>query len=80
MGGKFQREVTYVYLWLMCVDIWQKPTQYCKAIILQLNKSKEEKCYHEFSKTFRWPPYFFLNFNKPKMYAFILKFFPYFES
>ena len=54
MGGKFQREVTYVYLWLMCVEVWQKPTQYCKAIILQLNKSKEEKCYHEFSKTFRW--------------------------
>ena len=23
--------------WLINVDIWQKPTQYCKAIILQLN-------------------------------------------
>ena len=25
-----------VYLWLIHVDVWQKPTQYCKAIILQL--------------------------------------------
>ena len=27
---------TYVHLWLMHVDVWQKPTQYCKAVILQL--------------------------------------------
>ena len=33
-------EGIYVYLWLTHVDIWQKPTQYCKAIILQL-KIKE---------------------------------------
>jgi len=26
----------HVYLWLTRVDVWQKPTQYCKAIILQL--------------------------------------------
>ena len=26
---------TYVYLWLIHVDVWQKPTQYGKAIILQ---------------------------------------------
>ena len=25
-----------VYLWLIHVDTWQKPTQYCKAVILQL--------------------------------------------
>ena len=36
--GKFKREGTYAYLWLIHVDIWQKPTQYCKAIILQLKK------------------------------------------
>ena len=36
VGGKFRREGTYVYLWLIHVDVWQKPTQYCKAIILQL--------------------------------------------
>ena len=29
---------THVYLWLIYVDAWQKPTQYCKAIILQLKK------------------------------------------
>ena len=25
-----------IYLWLIHVDAWQKPTQYCKVIILQL--------------------------------------------
>ena len=25
-----------VYLWLIHVDVWQKPTQYYKAIIVQL--------------------------------------------
>ena len=29
---------TYVYVWLIHVDVWQKPAQYCKAIILQLKK------------------------------------------
>ena len=37
--GGFRREGTYVYLWLIHVDICQKPSQYCKAIILQLKKS-----------------------------------------
>ena len=35
-GGRFRREGTFVYLWLIRADLWQKPTQYCKAIILQL--------------------------------------------
>ena len=30
---------TCVYLWLIHVDVCQKPTQYCKAIICQLTKS-----------------------------------------
>ena len=34
-GERFNREETYVYLWLIHVDVWQRPTQ-CKAIILQL--------------------------------------------
>ena len=44
VGGSFRRDRTYVYLWLIHVDIWWKPTQYCKAIILQLkiNKLKEK--------------------------------------
>ena len=38
-GGSRRR--TYVYLWLIYVDVWQKSTHYCKAIILQLKiKSK----------------------------------------
>ena len=36
MGGRFKREGTYVYLWLIHVDIWQKTTKLCKAIILLL--------------------------------------------
>ena len=36
VGGRFKEEGTYVYLWLIYADVWQKPIQYCKAIILQL--------------------------------------------
>ena len=36
VGGRFKREGTYVCLWLIHADIWQRPTQYCKPIILQL--------------------------------------------
>ena len=47
MGGRFKREGKYVYRWLIHGDVWQQPTQYCKAIIPQLitnkcNKSKKE--------------------------------------
>ena len=35
-GREDKREGIYVYLWLIHVDVWQKPTQYCKAIFLQL--------------------------------------------
>ena len=38
------REGTYVCLWLIHVDIWQKPTQQCKAVILQ-SKINEVKKY-----------------------------------
>ena len=40
VGQRFKREVTYLYLWLMHVDILQKPTEYCKTIILQLKINK----------------------------------------
>ena len=40
MGGTFKREGTYVYLWLIHVDIWQKSNHYCKAIILPLKINK----------------------------------------
>ena len=35
-GGRGFKEGTYVYLCLIHVDVWQKPTQHYKAIILQL--------------------------------------------
>ena len=40
VGKRFKREGMYVHLWLIHVDVWQKPTQYCKAIILQLKINK----------------------------------------
>ena len=36
MGEKFKKEGTRGCLWLIHVDIWQKPSLYCKVIILQL--------------------------------------------
>ena len=33
----FKSEGTYVHLWLIHVDIWQKSNQYCKAVTSQLN-------------------------------------------
>ena len=43
--GRFKKKGTYVYLLPILVDVSQKPTQYCKAIILQLkiNKLKKKK-------------------------------------
>ena len=38
LGGRFRSEGSWVYLWLVLVDVWQKTTKFCKAIILQLNK------------------------------------------
>ena len=38
-GGRFKREGTY-NLCMIHVDEWQKPTQYCKAIIFQLKIQK----------------------------------------
>ena len=32
-----------MYLWLIHVDVWQKATQHCKAIILQLKTNKLKK-------------------------------------
>ena len=43
VGGSFLREGTYVYLWLIHVNIWQKPIQYCKAIILQSKISNQKR-------------------------------------
>ena len=34
-------------LWLIHVDVWQKPTQYCKAVILLLKISKWQELIHK---------------------------------
>ena len=34
--GRFKREGTYVYLWRVHVDVWQKRAQDCKAIYLSI--------------------------------------------
>ena len=39
VGGVFRMRAGvggHVYLWPIHADIWQKPSQYCKVIILQL--------------------------------------------
>ena len=41
-GREGGREGTCVYLWLILVDVWQKTTKFCKAIIL-LFKNKVAK-------------------------------------
>ena len=44
LEGRFRREGTYVYVWLIHIVVWQKPTQYCKTLILQLKK-KNNLCF-----------------------------------
>ena len=44
MGGRFKKKGTRVpILWLIHVDVWQKPTKFCKAVILQLKKNELRK-------------------------------------
>ena len=40
MGGRFKREGTYVYVWLIHIEVWQKTAKFCKAIILQWKINK----------------------------------------
>ena len=40
LGGRFKRERKSVYLQLIHIVVWQKPTQHCKANILQSKKKK----------------------------------------
>jgi len=42
-GRDIQEGGADVYLWLIHVDIWQKPTQFCKEIILQLKNKLIKK-------------------------------------
>ena len=43
VGGRFKWEGTYVHLWLIHVDVWQKSSQCCKAIINLLKMNKYNK-------------------------------------
>ena len=36
----------HTFVWLIHVDAWQKPMQYCKAIILQLKTNLKKKKMH----------------------------------
>ena len=64
-GEEDEREIQeggdILYLWLIHVNIWQKPTQYCKAIILQLKEIFFFKEAHlkplltSYLLTFHWP-------------------------
>ena len=42
-GEGVKREVIYVKSWLIRVVVWQKPTQHCKAIFLQLKNKLKKK-------------------------------------
>ena len=39
VGGSFKSEGTYVNLWMIHVDAWQKATQFCKATFFQLKNN-----------------------------------------
>ena len=45
IGGRFKREVIYIYLWLIHIEVWQKTTKFFKVIILQLKKINNIKKY-----------------------------------
>ena len=42
-GGRPQREGSHANPWLIHVDVWQKPTPYCKAVILQFKVHFEKR-------------------------------------
>ena len=43
MGGRFKKKGTRVpILWLIHVDVWQKPTKFCKAVILQSKNNRKK--------------------------------------
>ena len=53
MAGRFGREGTWVYLWLIFVDVQQKTRKFCKAVILQLkNKMAKKRPQREIQEIF----------------------------
>ena len=54
--GRFRRVGTSGYLWLICVDMWQKPTWYHKAIsFIKINLKKKETVVPHWGKVFVLP-------------------------
>ena len=43
-GGEIQEGGDMCILRLIHVDVWQKPAQYCKTVVLQLKINKCKKC------------------------------------
>jgi len=51
----FKKEGTYVYLCLIYTVVWQKPKQYCKAILqLKINLKKRERDHGGTSLVVHW--------------------------
>ena len=42
VGGSFKRERTYIYPWLIHVDVWQKSNQYLKQLSFIKSKLKNK--------------------------------------
>ena len=40
---ELRRKAMYVYPWWIHVDVWWKPSQYCKGILLQLKVKQNLK-------------------------------------
>ena len=67
-GGRLKKEGTYIYLRLIQVIVWQKPTQHCKAIILQLKIKKRM----DFLYVFFFNLFIFLIYFIFKLYIIVL--------
>ena len=70
-GLGFRMEGTHVCPWPFHVDVWQKPSQYCKAIIRQLKQIKKKKK-SDLASGFRLPPSTVVSHLQPRS-CFILR-------
>ena len=50
MGVWSRREGTWVYVWLVLIDVRQKTTKFSKAIILQFKKNLKKRKWGEMSE------------------------------
>ena len=54
MRLRFKMKMLYVYLWLIDVEVCQKTTKFCKAIILQLKNKLKKSDYRVFFRSWFW--------------------------